>query len=165
MAIKGQGSRPGQRFFGKLSPKVAGYSDWLTHDHAPHWGDGGAADELGKAVAEKARTIIAEQTREAVADYAREAQLALTSVRGQLVVAVRMENDGAGLIIQVPLAELINGAIAEAFKTAFDAQSQDFISTLITASNVMANLKKQLIQAQQEILSAKSAPVGEAQVA
>jgi hypothetical protein len=161
MAIKGQPAKPAQRYFGKITPKVAGYSDWITHDHAQHWGDGGAADELGKEVAQKARTIIAEQTREAVADYARDAQLALTAVRGHLVVAVKLENDGASMIIQVPLAELINAGINEAFKAAFDPGAQDFISTLIQASGTFANLKKDLIRAQQEIANAQGQPQGE----
>lgn len=147
--------KPGQRFFGKSRPKVAGYGDWLIHNHAEHWGDGGAADEFGKeigqAVAEKARTVIAEQTREAVAEYARDAELALTSSAGHLIVAVNMANDGARLVIQVPLADLLNAAIKDAFNNAFSPSSQDFISTLIATSGQMANLRKELVEAQRKI--------------
>jgi hypothetical protein len=146
MAVKGSPGKPAQRFFGKSRPKVAGYGAWLIHNHADHWGDGGAAEkfgqEIGQSVAEKARTVIAEQTREAVA---------LTSANGHLIVAVNMENDGARLVIQVPLAELINAAIKDAFGNAMSAASQDFLSTLISTAGTMANLKKELISAQGKI--------------
>ena len=155
MAVKGSPGKPAQRFFGKSRPKVAGYGAWLIHNHADHWGDGGAAEkfgnEIGQTVAEKARTVIAEQTREAVAEYARDAELALTSSGGHLIVAVNMENDGARLVIQVPLAELINAAIKDAFGNAMSAASQDFLSTLISTAGTMANLKKELISAQGKI--------------
>ncbi len=164
MGSKGQPGKPAQRFFGKMVAKVAGYGDWLIHDHAPHWGDGGAADDLGKeigqTVTQRARTVIAEQTREAVAEYVKDAELALTASRGHLVVAVNMQNGGARLIMQVPLADLINGAIKDAFTNAYSPQSQEFLSALIGAAGLMANLKKQLIQAQTDIANnaAQSGP-------
>ncbi len=151
-----KGHKPGQKFFGKSRPKVAGYGDWLLHDHAEHWGDGGAAEELGKEVAVKARTMIAEQTREAVAEYAKDAELALSAHQGHMIVAVNMANDGARLVIQVPLADLINAAVTEAFKSAFAPASQEFISALISTSAQMANLRKELIEAQRKIAESQT---------
>ena len=145
MAVKGVPARPASsKFWGKLQAKVAGLKGWNEHDHGASWDDGGAADSLGKLVAEKTKAIIAEQTREAVAEYVTDAQFALGSVNGRLYVAINMQSAGSRLIVQVPLVELINGAVADAYRTAANPASQEFLSSVMRTAGDMYKLRQQM---------------------
>lgn len=145
---KGKPSRAGAKFWGKLQARVHGLTGWNDHDHGASWDDGGASDALGRDVADRAKQIIADQTREAVAEYVTDASFAMGSAGGQIIIAINMASAGSRLIVQVPLAELMNKALADAYASVAHPASQEFISAVLKTTGDMAKLRQEMTRTQ-----------------
>lgn len=147
--VRGMPARAATRWWGKVSAKVAGLKAWHDQDAqtwAQSWDDGGAADKLGASVAEDVRRIIAEQTKEAVAEYAKDAEFALGAVNGQLMVGVNLTSAGGRLIVNIPLNELINKAVQDAWGSAGAPAGQEFIAAILKLTTDMAQLRRAMTQ-------------------
>jgi hypothetical protein len=110
--------------WGKLAAKVSGLKDWREHDASQTWSDAGEAEKLLASFLPEVQRVIAENA--AAGDFA-------LSVRdGALWVDLRIWNDKATMIVGVPIRDLLNQGIAEAYKSVgANPNAQEFISHVV----------------------------------
>jgi hypothetical protein len=118
--------------WGKLAAKVSGLKDWREHDASQTWSDAGEAEKLLASFLPEVQRVIAENVREGVAEYAAAGDFALSVRDGALWVDLRIWNDKATMIVGVPIRDLLNQGIAEAYKSVgANPNAQEFISHVV----------------------------------
>lgn len=115
--------------WGKLAAKVSGLKDWREHDATQTWSDAGEAEKLLASFLPQVQRVIAENVREGVAEYAASGDFTMSMREGTLWVDLRLWNDRATIVVGVPLRDLLNQGIAEAYKSiGANPNAQEFMS-------------------------------------
>lgn len=141
--------------WGAIAAKVAGLRDWRDHDGTKTWSDAGQAEKLFAEFLPKVQSVIAQNVKEGVADYAASGEYTLSVRDKTLWVDLRLWNDEATLVVGVPLRDIINKAVGEAYKAAGASPSaQEFLSHILSLSRDLSKMTAQMAgpqhQAQQQ---------------
>lgn len=152
LAPKPSTPKVGSRFWGKVQAKIQGLKAWTEHDHSTSWDDGGVSEQLAQEITSdlsgRIKEVIADQTKEAVSEYARDAQFALGARDGQVMVGLNLASQGARIIVQVPLNELINAAVTDAYQQIAHPEAQAFVSALMKLAGDLGQLRNQMARPQ-----------------
>ena len=136
----------GFRWFGKRPVDVTDTAPWVSHDATKTWSDGGAVRGSVTAAAQTLiadlERIVAENASASVAEYASAAEAGLRADgSGEVIIGLRIFNDQASMIIEVPLRRLIVDALTEMRpKLGVDPQSQAALSSLAALGQSLASL-------------------------
>lgn len=117
--------------WGKLAAKVSGLKDWREHDGTKTWEDAGSAERLLADFLPKVQAAIGQNVKMGVAEYAASGEYTLSVREGALWVDLRIWNDEATLVVGIPIRDLLNKAIADAYPSiAANPSAQELISLI-----------------------------------
>lgn len=129
--------------WGKTAAKVSGLKDWRDHDARQTWSDEGDAEKLLNEFLPKVQEVIASNVKLGVADYAASGEYALSVRENTLWVDLRIWNDKSTLVVGVPLRDLLNAGIAEAYKTiGANQHAQEFVSHIHNLARDLTRLSQ-----------------------
>lgn len=127
--------------WGKLAAKVSGLKDWREHDASRTWADAGEAARLFDKMLPEVQSIIANNVKEGVAEYAASGEYTLSVREGALWVDLRIWNDDATLVVGIPIRDLLNKGIAEAYPNiAANPEAQEFFSLIASLGRDIAKI-------------------------
>ena len=135
----------GFKWFGKRAVDVSDTTAWTQHDATKTWSDGGAVRDSVTVAAQTLITdlerIVAENASASVAEYASAAEAGIRADGGEVVIGIRLYNDQAAMIVEVPLRRLIVDALTEMRpRLGVDPQAQGALSALAALGKSLASL-------------------------
>ena len=136
----------GRKWFGKREASVSGATKWTAQDSSLTWTDGGAVrqavDESNKVLISQLERIVADNATAGVSDYLSTAEVGLRAeATGEVIVGLRVSNEQADLIVEIPLRKLIVDALQEMRpRLGVDPESQAVLSALIAFGNSLVAL-------------------------
>lgn len=137
----------GFKWYGKRAVDVADTSQWTSHDATKTWSDGGAVRDSVTVAAQTLiadlERIVAENATASVVDYASAAEAGLRADGGEVLIGIRLYNDEASMIVEVPLRRLIVDALTEMRpRLGVDPQAQSALSALVALGQSLASLAR-----------------------
>ena len=138
----------GKKWFGKREAAVSGIDKWAAHDPTKTWTDGGAVakvvSDTNKTLISQLERIVAENANAGVSEYLSTAEVGLRADgTGEVLVGLRISNDIADIIVEIPIRKLVIGALTEMRPTlGVDQQAQAALSALISLGNSLSSLAK-----------------------
>jgi len=132
----------GNKFYGKQSVAITGRKAWDEHMATRTWTDGGAVAEVMQAATAHLERIVAENATQSVSDYLSSAEAGLrVTDAGEIIIGVRVSNQEASMIVEIPIKKLIVGALSEMRPTlGLDPKAQSAVSALIAFGGQLASL-------------------------
>lgn len=135
----------GFKWFGKRAVDVSDTGQWTQHDATKTWSDGGAVRDSVTVAAQTLiadlERIVAENATQSVAEYASAAEAGLRADGGEVIIGIRLYNDEASMIVEVPLRRLIVDALTEMKpRLGVDVQAQGALSALVALGQSLASL-------------------------
>ena len=136
----------GHKWFGKRAAVVLGLDKWAAHDASKTWSDGGAVAEAvtesNKTLISQLEKIVADNATAGVSEYLSDAEIGVRADQtGEVIVGLRIANDQAVMIVEIPLRKLVVGALSEMRPTlGVDPQAQAVLSALISLGNNLSSL-------------------------
>lgn len=133
-------SKVGRKAYGKIPVNVAGKNAWVQHDATKTWSDAGEVRKVMESATEQLEAIVASNVSLGVLDYAETAEAALRiSDSGELFIALRLWNNDASLIVEVPIKSLMAAAVTELRSSlATDPAAQAAMSHLTDLGRVLS---------------------------
>lgn len=107
-------SAVGKRFYGKTAVSIRGQKQWDAHDATKTWTDNGEVRAVIEAIVPEVERLIAKNATLGVSEYLSSAEAAMRAdENGHLLIGVRIWNDEAAMIVEIPLTDLLVSALAE----------------------------------------------------
>lgn len=132
----------GRKFYGKIPVTVTGRDVWDRHDATATWSDGGEIRQLLDRLAPELERVVAQNAAQSVAEYAELGEAAVRGdLSGEVMVGLRLWNDNAAMIIEIPLKKLLLSALTEMRNgLAVDPNAQTAVSNLVDLGRQMHQL-------------------------
>lgn len=136
----------GVKWFGKRAVEVVGAQEWASHDPTKTWTDGGAVSEAVGSATKDLVTIlerlVAENANAGVQEYLTSSEAGLRATPdGEVLIGLRIYNDQAAMIVEIPLRKLLVGALTEMRPMlGVDPQAQMALSACISFGKSLASL-------------------------
>lgn len=137
----------GYKWFGKRAVDVSDTRAWTQHDATKTWSDGGAVRDrvtaATTALISDLERIVAENASASVVEYASAAEAGIRADGGEVLIGIRLYNDEASMIVEVPLRRLIVDALTEMRpRLGVDPQAQGALSALVALGQSLASLTR-----------------------
>ncbi len=137
----------GHKWFGKRDVDVLNVATWAQHDPTKSWSDGNAVrgkiTTAAQSLIADLERVVAENVSSAVAEYAQSAQAGLRAEGGEVFIGIRLHNDEAAMIIEVPLRRLVIDALSEMRPNlTMDREAQGALSGLVALGQALVGLVK-----------------------
>jgi hypothetical protein len=136
----------GMRHYAKIPLRTIGREAWEKQNIAGVWSDAGEVEtvvqrHLGELTSEL-QDIVARNAMIGASDYLAEGEASLTlSPDNDILLGIRIFNDGAQMIAHVSLRELLFAALSELRShLGVDPQAQALLSTLMALGRQLATL-------------------------
>lgn len=137
-------SKVGRTYYGKTAVQIFGANGWEAHDATKTWSDGGEIKSELLALTERLEAIVARNVSAAVVEYATTGEAAVRAdTNGEIYVGLRLWNDEAALIVEVPLKALLVAALVDVRdKLALDPGAHTMISQLVDLGRQLTQLTR-----------------------
>ncbi len=132
----------GKRFYGKQPVVIAGRQAWDEQMATRTWTDGGAVAEVMRSATAQLERIVADNATQGVSEYLSSAEAGLrVTEQGEILVGVRVHNQEASMIVEIPIKKLVVGALSEMRPTlGLDPRAQSAVSAIIAFGGQLAAL-------------------------
>lgn len=135
-------SRVGHRYYGKTSVAIVGRQSWEAQDGTKTWTDGGAVQKALQDAAQALERVVAENATLAVSDYLSTAEAGIRADKtGEVLIGLRIANEEAAMMVEVPLRRLIVAALSEMRPAlGIDPQAQQTVSAIVAFGQQLSAL-------------------------
>lgn len=132
----------GVRYYGKMPVAVSGQKAWDKQDATRTWTDGGAVARVLQATTAELERIVAENATTSVSDYLSTAQAGIrVTQEGEIMLGLRIENQEASMIVEVPLRRAILAALSEMRPIlGLDPNAQQAVSAIVQFGGQLASI-------------------------
>jgi hypothetical protein len=132
----------GHKYYGKMAVTISGQKAWDRQDAAKTWTDAGAVTRVLQATTAELERIVAENATLSVSEYLSTAQAGIrTTPEGEVMLGLRIENQEAAMIVEVPLRRLILAALSEMRPVlGFDPNAQQAVSAIVQFGSQLASI-------------------------
>ena len=132
----------GHRYYGKMPVTISGQKSWDQQDATRTWTDAGAVSRVLQATTAELERIVAENATTSVSDYLSIPQPAIRPTQdGEIFLGLRIENQEASMIVEVPLRRAILAALSEMRPIlGLDPGAQQAVSSIVQFGGQLASI-------------------------
>lgn len=132
----------GVRYYGKMPVTISGQKAWDQQDATRTWTDAGAVSRVLQATTAELERIVAENATTSVSDYLSTAQAGVRVTQdGEIMLGLRIENQEAAMIVEVPMRRLILAALSEMRPVlGVDPAAQHAVSAIVQFGGQLASI-------------------------
>ena len=132
----------GHKYYGKMPVTITGQQSWDRQEATKTWTDAGAVARVLQQTTAELERIVAENATVSVSEYLSTAQAGIRATpEGEIMLGLRIENQEAAMIVEVPLRRLILAALSEMRPVlGLDQGAQHTVSAIVQLGSQLASI-------------------------